>query len=82
MSPRFQVGDRIKIRRSWSEEDGAVGTVAEPPDPVRNHSGYGSSYYRLETSLTGATAVIYWIAFDAPNVEQGGEFDETELETL
>ena len=86
MTPRFQVGDRIKIRRSWSEVDGAVGTVADPPDAVRKKSGYGLSYFRLEASLTGGSAVIYWIAFDVPNIQpgdsEGGEFDETELENL
>ena len=84
MTPRFQLGDRVKIRRTWSDVNGAVGTVADPPDQVRAQSGFGSAYFKEITSLTGSAAIIYWVEFDFsnPGSMNGEEFDESELEKL
>jgi len=86
MTPRFNIGDRVKIRRSWSEEDGALGTIADPPDAIRKNSNFGTSYFKEETTLTGGRAVIYWVELDASNFVYGsvqaGEYDDTELEKL
>lgn len=86
MNPRFQIGDKVKIHRSWSDLDGALGTISEPVEPVRSHSGFGSSYYKEETLLTGGHRIAYWVELDGTTDESGaieaGEFDETELEKL
>ena len=86
MVPRFQVGDRVKIRRTWSEENGAIGTVSQPPDSMRNDSGFGSNHFKQETSLTGSSSVVYWVELDVPEVYpgvlEGGEYDESELEKV
>jgi hypothetical protein len=81
----FAVGDRIKIRRSWSELHGALGAIAEPPDDVRKQSGYGSMHYREETTLTGSRKIVYWVQLDAGVAgvaKEAGEYDESELEKL
>jgi hypothetical protein len=86
MTPRFKLGDKVKIRRTWSDMNGAVGIVAEPPDHVRTQSKFGSTYFKQETSLTGSHTILYWIRFDStgsiPGAIEGEEFDESELEKL
>jgi hypothetical protein len=85
MSARFAAGDRVKIRRSWSEEDGALGTITIPPEEIQKDRGF-TDYFREETTLTGGRAVVYWVQFDISNAQpgslEGGEYDETELEKL
>ena len=86
MSPRFQVGDRVKIRRSWSELDGAVGTVDVPPQNTPHHADFGCAHFRQETTLTGGQTFLYWVRLDVhggtTDVPEGDEFNETELEKL
>ena len=85
MSARFALGDRVKIRRPWSEEDGALGTIVIPPPEVQADRGF-TDYFKEETTLTGGTSVLYWVQLDVSNFQpgtlEGGEYDETELERL
>jgi hypothetical protein len=85
MSARFSLGDRVKIRRSWSEEDGALGTIVSPPAEIQKERGF-ANYFKEETTLTGGRSVVYWVQLDVPDLQQGslegGEYDETELEKL
>jgi len=86
MTPRFNLGDRVKIRRSWSPDDGALGIIAQPPEQVRTANQFGSSYFKEETTLTGGHSITYWVELDVSDYSsgtvEGGEFDETELEKL
>ena len=86
MSPRFQIGDRVKIRRSWSELDGAVGTIDIPSENSQQHAVFGSSHFREETTLTGDRTYLYWVKLDVlgnfSDVPEGDEFNDSELEKL
>ena len=80
VSPRFSVGDPVRIVASWRRDHGKVGTVAEPPKEL----GTGTHGTWLGHVRDDKGSVVYWVTFDPWPLQtcegHGGEFDEESLE--
>jgi hypothetical protein len=79
-SPRFAVGDRVRVTAAWTRCLGRLGTVAEPDEPVRNSQPGWEGHTRREHD----GAISYWVELDVgewvAGVVEAGEFPEHALE--
>ncbi len=80
MTPRYAIGDRVRVTAEWTECLGQVGTIANPDESIRGiqpvwcghvHVGVGGS-------------LSYWVEMDVarwvPGVVTGAEIPEEALE--
>ena len=67
-SEQLAVGTRIRVRPDADWARLAVGAVAQPPPTLARYGGYGSRPCRIEGGRG-----LYWIEFDEPQTEPGGE---------
>jgi len=86
MNPRFALGDKVRIDCSWSEANHSLGTIAQPPENVRQATSGWREYCRGERNWIGKASIIYWVNMDKPTTEpgdiDGGEFDEDNLQIV
>ena len=68
---------RISDKHHWAQ--GASGTVAEPPDYVRELTSDWVEYRRLSFSAQGPR-VFYWVVFDEPHDDGSGDGPYSEAE--
>ena len=77
---RFTVGDRVRVTAPWTDCLGALGTIAEPDETIRNSRPGWEGHTRQEKD--GSTS--YWVEMDVaewvPGVVEAGEFPEDALE--
>ncbi len=77
----FQNGDRVEVSASHHWARGAVGTIVQPPSPVRALSAGHVGIARSGPTRKGR-ASFYWVAFDQPQVDADGDgpYDAGEIE--
>jgi hypothetical protein len=61
---------RVSTDHHWAK--GALGTVAEPPAPVRTLTGDWQGCFRMVKTLQGP-APYYWVNFDEPQIDGDGD---------
>lgn len=68
----FRSGQRVQVSASHHWANGAFGTIAEPPAPVRALGDGWSGNVRMVKTRQG-TVSYYWVAFDEPQVDADGD---------
>jgi hypothetical protein len=85
----FSPGDRVRVGTSYHWAEGAMGTVAAPPEVVQRLVEDRDPWDGWTRRVKGRHRIItfYWIWFDEPQDDadgdgpyKGGEVDEDALE--
>ena len=69
-SSEFSAGDRVRVLEGSQWAEGAVGTVAPPPDSVDAHGAWDGG--RCARIQGGRVIYGHWVEFDTPQFNADG----------
>jgi hypothetical protein len=71
----FKLGDRVFISKNYNWAQGAAGTIANPPDFVRNLVEADTPWEDYKRFVQGSEGIIkfYWVWFDEPQYDPDGD---------
>jgi len=61
---------RVSSEHHWAKD--ALGTITEPPAPVRKLTGDWQGCVRMVETVQGPVA-YYWVRFDEPQIDADGD---------
>jgi hypothetical protein len=88
---KFKPGDKVCVSSRYHWVQGAIGTIAEPPEFARRLAEIEAPWegWHRYVEGTGQPIEFYWVWFDEPQLDadgdgpyRGGEIDASMLEFL
>jgi hypothetical protein len=72
---RFKLGDRVRVSEEYHWAQGALGTIAEPPDFAKQLVEDQAPWGGLSRIVQGTKGPIefYWVCFNEPQQDADGD---------
>lgn len=81
---KFSLGDRARISLEYNWAQGALATIVEPPEAIRQLVEDQAPWYGLHRFVAGRKGPIefYFVKFDGPQMDADGDgpYSQAEIE--